>query len=500
MQRYALLVCVACALQVHAAQLRQLPQGQTSAAAMTTFQDMADTVLTAKSKVGELLDHMGVDNDRLRQDYQAEATRATELTIEKQSLQSQMGREKQKLTAELAQFKAKMVEKIATLQASNRQLEETNMKLVAQGDRCAAELEGEKAKKDSLVKKLQKMGSMFNHQQAMVRKIIEQQQQRVSDEVTSDVRDAVMTASDPAGLAVAAAAAPVVEPQSVVLDEPRDLVAETASQNPLLDAPAQVASQTSDIDAMLRDTIGEARAFAEAPLRVATPAQSHHVLQVVVPQEIVQPPVRVLAPMQTPVQKTLTPVQVAAQPAVHATAQASPRHAVQQTAAHAPVKAVAPPPAPTATTAPVSQGASPKSASLKVAASPAKPKAVATQPKMINKSGVQAGTKPQVKVQPEPSAAPLAPLKPTSALRRTAAKAAAPVETVEDAEDEEELVKAVGATVPGASAPPPTQDAPEDDDQLKMLRSEVAKLEQSVKTPEKNTGGDEDLDDLLSNV
>merc|ERR1719379_2647550 len=92
-----------------------------------------------------------------------------------------------------------MAHKMGELEASNRQLEETNMRLSSQNDRCSAELESEKTKTEHLVRKLKKMAATFNHQQSMVREVIEQQQKRVDEEVSNDVRDALVTAGNAAG-------------------------------------------------------------------------------------------------------------------------------------------------------------------------------------------------------------------------------------------------------------------------------------------------------------
>jgi len=162
--------------------------------AAATFQDVSEIVFSAKTQLSELLDRVGVGNDRLRNDYQAESAKVDDLKLETASLQAQVAREKQKLAAEVELFKQHMVEKIAELQAANQNLENTNLELVAKTDKCAVELETESSKKEVMVKKLKKMGTMFHHQQESVRQTIEQQQSRVNDEITSDVRDALVTA------------------------------------------------------------------------------------------------------------------------------------------------------------------------------------------------------------------------------------------------------------------------------------------------------------------
>lgn len=162
----------------------------------TTLQDMNDVMLTTKTRFTELVDRLSADSERLRQEFQQQQQVISDVQLEKASCQAQMEREKQKVNQELEAFKQKLIAKLTELQTANRRLEETNQQISATNDKLSQDLENEKAKKEALMQKLRKMASNFNNQQLAVRQIMEQQQKRVSDEVSSDMKDADATIGD----------------------------------------------------------------------------------------------------------------------------------------------------------------------------------------------------------------------------------------------------------------------------------------------------------------
>eukprot|EP00746_Dinoflagellata_sp_MGD_P005567 gnl/MRDRNA2_/MRDRNA2_110798_c0_seq1.p1 gnl/MRDRNA2_/MRDRNA2_110798_c0~~gnl/MRDRNA2_/MRDRNA2_110798_c0_seq1.p1 ORF type:complete len:419 (-),score=155.41 gnl/MRDRNA2_/MRDRNA2_110798_c0_seq1:15-1271(-) len=168
------------------------------------MQDLQDA-MTIKSQFNNFLDRVNADTDKLRGALENQASKVSDLELEKQSLQSQMQNEKARLQHELDVFKQKMIAKITDLKTTNRRLEETNMQLVSNNDKLASELEAEKRKKEVLVKKLKKMATMFDKQQASVQNIIQQNSQRIESEVNSDVSDALNVATDNDSLSVPAA-------------------------------------------------------------------------------------------------------------------------------------------------------------------------------------------------------------------------------------------------------------------------------------------------------
>lgn len=210
------------------------PEGQAPPEVATTLQDMNDVMLNTRNLFAQSVDRLNGDGERLRQEFQAQSAHVSDLELEKASLQAQVVREKQKLSQELESFKQKMIAKLTELQANNRRLEETNMQLSSTNNRCTSELEDEKAKKETLMKKLNGMASMFNNQQYAVRQIIEQQQQRVSEEVSSDMKDAAAAAATVPSLATEPAyqAPPLVVPPVDVA------VAAPGQAFPPLSAPA----------------------------------------------------------------------------------------------------------------------------------------------------------------------------------------------------------------------------------------------------------------------
>merc|ERR550514_994669 len=159
-----------------------------------------------KGQFNNFLDRVNSDADKLHAALENQASKVSDLELEKQSLQNQMQNEKARLSHELEVFKQKMIAKITDLKTTNRRLEETNMQLVSNNDKLASELEAEKGKKEVLVKKLKKMASMFDKQQLSVQNIIQQNSQRLESEVNSDVSEALYAANanDPQNEAVPA--------------------------------------------------------------------------------------------------------------------------------------------------------------------------------------------------------------------------------------------------------------------------------------------------------
>merc|ERR1719387_1744667 len=149
-----------------------------------------------KGQFNKFLDRVNADTDKLHAALESQASKVSDLELEKQSLQNQMQNEKARLSHKLEVFKQKMIAKITDLKTTNRRLEETNMQLVASNDKLNSELEAEKGKKEVLVKKLKKMATMFDKQQKSVQTIIQQNAQRIEGEVNSDVTEALNTAND----------------------------------------------------------------------------------------------------------------------------------------------------------------------------------------------------------------------------------------------------------------------------------------------------------------
>merc|ERR1719262_1414229 len=156
------------------------------------MQDLQDA-MQIKQQFNNFLDRVNGDADKLHNALENQGSKISDLELEKQSLQSQMQNEKARLSHELEVFKQKMIAKITDLKTTNRRLEETNMQLVASNDKLNSELEAEKSKKEVLVKKLKKMATMFDKQQVSVQKIIQQNSQRIENEVNNDVNDALVT-------------------------------------------------------------------------------------------------------------------------------------------------------------------------------------------------------------------------------------------------------------------------------------------------------------------
>lgn len=159
------------------------------------LQDLQDA-MQIKGQFNNFLDRVNSDADKLHAALENQASKVSDLELEKQSLQNQMQNEKARLSHELEVFKQKMIAKITDLKTTNRRLEETNMQLVASNDKLNSELEAEKGKKEILVKKLKKMAGMFDKQQKSVQTIIQQNSQRIESEVNSDVSEALNTAND----------------------------------------------------------------------------------------------------------------------------------------------------------------------------------------------------------------------------------------------------------------------------------------------------------------
>merc|ERR1719359_2503049 len=159
------------------------------------LQDLQDA-MQIKGQFNNFLDRVNSDADKLHAALENQASKVSDLELEKQSLQNQMQNEKARLSHELEVFKQKMIAKITDLKTTNRRLEETNMQLVASNEKLNTELEAEKGKKEILVKKLKKMATMFDKQQQSVQTIIQQNAQRIEGEVNSDVTEALNTAND----------------------------------------------------------------------------------------------------------------------------------------------------------------------------------------------------------------------------------------------------------------------------------------------------------------
>merc|ERR1719359_1111756 len=159
------------------------------------LQDLQDA-MQIKGQFNNFLDRVNSDADKLHAALENQASKVSDLELEKQSLQEQMQNEKARLSHELEVFKQKMIAKITDLKTTNRRLEETNMQLVASNDKLNSDLEAEKGKKQVLVKKLKKMATMFDKQQKSVQTIIQQNAQRIEGEVNSDVTEALNTAND----------------------------------------------------------------------------------------------------------------------------------------------------------------------------------------------------------------------------------------------------------------------------------------------------------------
>merc|ERR550514_1656474 len=100
-----------------------------------------------KGQFNNFLDRVNSDADKLHAALENQASKVSDLELEKQSLQNQMQTEKARLSHELEVFKQKMIAKITDLKTTNRRLEETNMQLVASNDKLNSELEAEKGKK-----------------------------------------------------------------------------------------------------------------------------------------------------------------------------------------------------------------------------------------------------------------------------------------------------------------------------------------------------------------
>lgn len=175
------------------------------------LQDLQDA-MQIKSQFNSFLDRVNADTDKLRGALENQASKMSDLELEKQSLQSQMQNEKARLQHELEVFKQKMIAKITDLKTTNRRLEETNMQLVSSNDKLTSELEAEKQKKEVLVKKLKKMATMFDNQQVSVQKIIQQNSQRIENEVNNDVNDALHAATDNEAQPLETYSAPVRTP------------------------------------------------------------------------------------------------------------------------------------------------------------------------------------------------------------------------------------------------------------------------------------------------
>merc|ERR1719387_820971 len=141
-----------------------------------------------KGQFNNFLDRVNADADKLHAALENQASKVSDLELEKQSLQNQMQNEKARLTHELEVFKQKMIAKITDLKTTNRRLEETNMQLVASNDKLAQELEAEKGKKAELIKKLKKMAAMFTRQQESMQQVLQSKMMKVESEVTDDVK------------------------------------------------------------------------------------------------------------------------------------------------------------------------------------------------------------------------------------------------------------------------------------------------------------------------
>lgn len=156
-----------------------------------SLQDMVDAATATKAQFSAFTDRVNANVDKLQHDFQKERTEIADLKLERQSVKAEQESQRVKLGRELEEFKHRTLGKLADLQADNKRLEETNTQLVATNTKLATDLESERSKKEVLVKKLKKMAALFNHQSSVVEQMIHQQQTRVADEVSVDMKDAL---------------------------------------------------------------------------------------------------------------------------------------------------------------------------------------------------------------------------------------------------------------------------------------------------------------------
>lgn len=199
------------------------------------LQDLSEA-MQIKPQFNNFLNRVSTDADKLHAALQSESAKIGDLELEKQSLQTETAQEKERLSQELETFKQKMIAKVTDLKTTNRRLEQTNMQLVATNDKLAQQLEGEKSKKELLVKKLKEMAMMFNKQQQNVQMIISQNSKRLESEVSVDVQDAMSAAT--AQSAPMPAAMPAPTPDFAESDDVTSKMGTESLEDEVEDVPA----------------------------------------------------------------------------------------------------------------------------------------------------------------------------------------------------------------------------------------------------------------------
>jgi len=207
-------------------------------AVVNALQDMVDASSATKAQFSAFSDRVYSDVDRLQHEFQKERQEISDLKLEKQSMQAEQDKQRVKLGRELDEFKRRTLGKLTDLQAENKRLEEHNTILTTTNAKLGTDLEAERSKKEVMIKKLKKFAELFNHQNQVVNQMYQQQQKRVADEVSLDMKDAMEIAGPapapsaamalpliPAAPPVVVAAPAVVDPLEAAMTLPAELAA-----------------------------------------------------------------------------------------------------------------------------------------------------------------------------------------------------------------------------------------------------------------------------------
>lgn len=474
---------VLCALLAMQAQVRdadaQPARGTLEVAA--TLQDVVQAATNTRTQFGAFANRVGADAERLQQEFQKQQTEIADLQLEKQQLEAGRQQDRQKLQQELEDFKHRALTKMSELQNTDRRLEEANEKLTASNQQLSNNLQAETSKKDSLMKQLQKMAQLYQHQSNAVQQAVEQQQRRIADEISSNMRDALEAAGESS---LEAAPLPVAQPFPAAQE-----ALDTLSALPPLSSaqPMSVAAPALRGAPAVREPV---EVVAAQPTNVAPGFVPNLAVTSALP---VQPtyfaaalPAQPVFPAAAP---PAQPMYMAAQPlptAVHRHEDAPPRAAAQAVPPPVPARRAARVPAarPVPAAQPVANAARDDEELKSLRAQVdnlekgAQPVANAVQP-VANEARDDEelkGLRAQVQ-QLEAGPAPRPARADAKAAAQAAPARAAPVQAAPAARP-----TAARQPTPKAAPPPQRIASPQDDEQLKSLRSEVEQLEATVKT------------------
>jgi len=137
--------------------------------------------------------------DRLLVEFKNQRLRIAELFKETKHLKHKRAEMRAQLMEQLEDFKKRTLSKLTELQSEDARLESVNSKLKAKNEELRTRVVDERARKETLVQKLQRMAGLFKHQSAQVQDLVQQRKRHLEDEVSNTLHDALnaMEGEDP---------------------------------------------------------------------------------------------------------------------------------------------------------------------------------------------------------------------------------------------------------------------------------------------------------------